>query len=235
MYSFQSKVRYSEASGDGYLSSLGIINYMQDCSTFHSETLHNGVKEMKEKHRAWILASWQIEILRRPKLGETITIETWPTGFRSAFGYRNFAIRGEDGEYAVKAYSIWIYINTDTGHPARVDEDVLNTYITEPPLEMDEGSRKVAVPKDLTKMEPVIVRKHQIDTNGHMNNSHYLTIADEWLPEDGQLKKLSIEYKKAAMHGDAIYPQVSVKEEESVVALCGQDGSIYCVVKGQKG
>ena len=43
MYSFKSRVRYSEVGEDKKLSLNGIINYFQDCSTFQSEMLNNGV------------------------------------------------------------------------------------------------------------------------------------------------------------------------------------------------
>ena len=37
MYQFKSRVRYSETGVDARLSLMGIMNYMQDCSTFQSE------------------------------------------------------------------------------------------------------------------------------------------------------------------------------------------------------
>ena len=40
MYSFDSRVRYSEVDEDRKLSLTGVINYMQDCSTFQSEDLN---------------------------------------------------------------------------------------------------------------------------------------------------------------------------------------------------
>ena len=39
MYTFQSQVRYSELDSDRKLSIASIVDYFQDCSTFHSETL----------------------------------------------------------------------------------------------------------------------------------------------------------------------------------------------------
>ena len=37
MYTFDSRVRYSETDEEGNLSVVGIMNYLQDCSTFQSE------------------------------------------------------------------------------------------------------------------------------------------------------------------------------------------------------
>ena len=35
VYDFTSRVRYSETDADAKLSLTGIMNYFQDCSTFH--------------------------------------------------------------------------------------------------------------------------------------------------------------------------------------------------------
>ncbi len=78
MYQFDSRVRYSETDEQGKLSLTGIINYLQDCSTFQSEDIGLGVQYLKDNHRAWWLSSWQIVIDRYPRLGEEIVISTWP-------------------------------------------------------------------------------------------------------------------------------------------------------------
>ena len=51
MYSFDSRVRYSEVDENRKLSLTGMINYMQDCSTFQSEDLNMGIDYLTEKHR----------------------------------------------------------------------------------------------------------------------------------------------------------------------------------------
>ena len=53
-YQFQSRIRYSEIGEDKRLTLPGLINYFQDCSTFQSETLGNGVDDMYEIGRAHV-------------------------------------------------------------------------------------------------------------------------------------------------------------------------------------
>ena len=89
MYSFDSRVRYSEVSRDGKLSLCSAVHYMQDCAIFHSESVGEGVRELKEESRVWLLSSWQIEVGRRPSLGERLNISTWACGFKAMYGYRN--------------------------------------------------------------------------------------------------------------------------------------------------
>ena len=48
-YSFTSRIRYSEIGEDGNLTMPGLINYFQDCSTFQSEAIGEGVAELKKR------------------------------------------------------------------------------------------------------------------------------------------------------------------------------------------
>lgn len=47
MYTFTSRVRFSETDENGKLSLAGIMNYLQDCSVFHSEDVGNGTDVLK--------------------------------------------------------------------------------------------------------------------------------------------------------------------------------------------
>ena len=42
MYSFESKVRYSEVGEDTRMTLYSVLNYFQDCSVFHSESVGRG-------------------------------------------------------------------------------------------------------------------------------------------------------------------------------------------------
>ena len=82
MYSFNARIRYSEVGGDRKLSVPGIVNYLQDCSTFQSEDLKMGIDYLEKNRRAWWLSSWQIVVERYPQLGEEIVVSTWPYCFK---------------------------------------------------------------------------------------------------------------------------------------------------------
>ena len=145
MYTFESRVRYSETDETGRLSVTGIMNYFQDCSTFQSEDLHMGISYLEEEKRAWWLNSWQIVIDRYPSLGEKIQISTYPHGFKGIYGYRNFLIRDESGAVIVKADSCWFFYDLEKGCPARVTPKEIRGYgECEEPLPMPEAPKKYA-------------------------------------------------------------------------------------------
>ena len=46
MYAFDSRIRYSETDSEGRLTLNALLNYFQDCSTFHSEDVGLGIGYM---------------------------------------------------------------------------------------------------------------------------------------------------------------------------------------------
>ena len=93
MYRFESRVRYSEVDSEKKLTLSSLLDYLQDCCTFQSEELGIGVEYLAGHQAAWVLSSWEIEILRYPEMGERIVTGTWPYDFKGFFGYRNFLIQ----------------------------------------------------------------------------------------------------------------------------------------------
>lgn len=92
-YEFEARVRYSEIDHRGTLTLPALINYFQDCSTFHSETVGLGMDHLRQKKKAWVLSYWQIIADRYPKLSEKITVGTFATEFKGLFGNRNFYMK----------------------------------------------------------------------------------------------------------------------------------------------
>ena len=220
MYRFDSRVRYSETDERGCLSITGIMNYLQDCSTFHSEDVGGGLAYLNEHHQAWWLSSWQIVIDRYPRLGERIVMGTWPYERKGIYAYRNFTIQDLKGGYLVRANSVWFLFDTKAGRPVRVKEEDVKRYGgPEERLAMDYAPRKIALPEKYEEREPVLVMKHHIDTNHHVNNAQYVEIVRELLPDDFCITELRAEYKKAAVLGDSMIPQVCRTEEGYVAAL----------------
>ena len=69
MYTFESRIRYSETDPRRVLTPESMINYFQDCSTFQSEDLGIGFSYLEERQLAWLVNYWQVDILRMPALG----------------------------------------------------------------------------------------------------------------------------------------------------------------------
>lgn len=231
MYSFNSRVRYSEVGEDKKLSLNGIVNYFQDCSTFQSEELNVGLEVLESLHRVWVLSSWQIVVERYPKLCEEIQTFTWPYQFQGFCGYRNFAMLDKDGKMLAYANTLWSFLNTDTGRPARVPKDIEKAYILEEKLDMEYASRKVPMPEAGDEKESFVVQLEHLDTNHHVNNGQYIQMAQKYVPVDFQIRQMRAEYKKSAHLGDTICPVISQENGTYTIGLCNEQKRPYAVVE----
>ena len=184
MYSFDSRIRYSEVDSQGKITLTAILDYFQDCSTFHSEDLDVGLSYLAEKEIAWVLTSWQIEVKRYPAFGEQVTVGTWPYGFQSFFGYRNFTLESKAGELLAYANSVWVLLDLKKGRPTKLSPKMLEVYQLSPQLSMKCDSRKILLPQQMEMQESFPVHKYHIDTNQHVNNGKYVSMAREYLPRD---------------------------------------------------
>ena len=231
-YTYESRVRYSETDLERKLTVPAIINYFQDASTFQSESFGLGIEYCQEQKKAWFLSSWQIVIERYPELAEPMDISTWPTGFKGMFGDRNFILEDKEGNILAWANSLWIYMDLEKGRPTKPSKEDIETYGVSEPLEREFAPRKIDVPDcDFQVMESVKVMKYHIDTNGHMNNCHYVSVAMEILPDDERFTQVRVEYKKSAVYGDIIIPKVCKEEERTVVLLCDEADKEFAVVE----
>ncbi len=234
MYTFHSRIRYSEVNQNCQLTLSNIVNYFQDCSTFHSEDLGVGIAYSNSQKRAWVLSSWQIIVNRFPRLSEEVTIGTWATINKGIYGNRNFILKDKDGNDCAVANSIWIYLDTEKGTPCRLTEDIMAPYPTEPPYPMDYAPRKIALPEHFTEKERILITPIYIDSNNHVNNSQYIKIAESCLPEGFLIRQMRAEYRSSAHLNDTIVTKISENDTLFTVSLENPEGKIFAIVEFQK-
>lgn len=234
-YSFGGRIRYSEIGENGCLTLPGLLDYFQDCCTFQSEFLGQGMGVLKKRERAWVLSAWQVIIRRYPAMGEEVVTTTWPYEFRGFMGMRNFTMETASGERVAWANSFWTNLNTAAGFPARLREEDLAGYGTDEKLDMEYAPRKIALPEGLSEEPSFPVQKHHLDTNHHVNNCQYVRMAEDFLPEGAAVRQLRAEYKRQARLRDVICPRVRREEDKVTVVLGDEKGEPYTVVEFEIG
>lgn len=231
MYSFNSRIRYSETDSQGKITLTSILDYFQDCSIFHSEELGVGIEYLLEQELAWVLTSWQIETRRCPQMGEEVSVKTWPYDFQGFFGYRNFTMEDEKGELLAYANSVWVLLDVKKSRPTKLPMKMQEVYQLSPQFPMKWDSRKIQVPENMEKKESFPVHKYHIDTNHHVNNGKYVSMAQEYLPAGFKISKMRAEYRKAAVYGDIICPFVEAEQRKVIVNLADEAGKPYAIVE----
>lgn len=236
MYQFESRVRYSETDMNGRITLESILNYFQDCSTFHSEDLGIGMKYIRNLNQAWVLNFWQIDVHRYPECCEKIIIQTIPYEIKGFMGYRNFILRSEQGEELAVGNTIWTLMDLESVRPVRVEAHIAEQYGVSERYPMDYAPRKIALPEGMKEEEIIEVKKHHLDTNFHVNNGEYVRMAMDLVSSSKEICRLRAEYKQSAHLGDEIVPLVKNETDEegkqtSWIALNDRQGKPYAVVE----
>lgn len=231
MYTFESRIRYSEVDFDGKLKLLSLLNYFQDATIFHSEDLGIGVKPLLKQKCAWVLNYWQIDIDRFANLGEKVTIGTHPYEFKKFLGMRNFCMLSEDGNRIAVANSIWAFLDLKNQKMISPTGEMLEKYQLEPKAEMEYMPRKIELRGEKEKKEPVLVRAHHLDTNEHVNNGQYVSIACDFLLKNQNVNRIRATYHKSAVLGDTLYPEIYTFEKGMIVALLDKSESPYAIIE----
>ena len=231
MYRMDGRVAFSQINERGYLSTVGILDYLQDCCTFHSEDVGYPVEDLVRQHRGWFVTSWQIKVHDLPKHGERIVIRTLPTLARGMLGERFFFIDNADESHTfIEVKSLWVYMDTEQYKPVRVPDGMAEAYALDPVPEGEWGSRKISLATDVAEVYDFEVANWQLDTNHHMNNKRYVEQALMLLPSDFRIGGMRIEYKKQATLGDRIHVRQGMLDNGMQVQLCDDTGELYFVM-----
>ena len=238
MYTFESRIRYSETDSNAELTLESLIDYFQDCSTFQTQDGPASMGYLREKGLVWVLSSWQIVVNRYPKLCEEVVIGTVPYDLRGAIGYRNFFMDTKDGERLAVANSIWTLVDVEKGFPSRITPEIVEAYPLDERLDMEYEGRKIEISDEDERFwgEEIQVKQHNLDTNNHVNNGQYVRLAMDSLPKrDFKVVAMRAEYKKQSRLGDVLCPVVIMSKkgdnDKYIVSLNGEDGKPVCIVE----
>lgn len=231
MYTFETKVRYSEVDDKLILTLPALAKYFQDTCIFDAESGRVNIEYLTGRNLAWMLSSWQIVIERLPKLNEGIKVYTVPYEFKGFIGYRNFWMEDEAGNCIVKAASIWTLINVEQRKPFRPDEEILSGYPLGEMLDMDYAPRRIMVEGEGKTGQEHIVYRAQIDSNHHLNNSEYINLAYTYLPENCKVSQIRAEYKKQAYLGEKMIPIIYSQQGKVQVQWNDVEANPYAMVE----
>lgn len=237
MYSFSSKVRYSECDSSSQLTIPALINYFQDCSTFHTESIDRGIRYCAEQGFAWFIAAWQIQIVRLPSFTEEIRVITWSFAKKPTLANRHFLVENTDGEPLVMADSLWFPFDIKKGAPMRIPQSESIYLQDKSPLEMPPTQRKLRLTGEGETRPGITVASHHLDSNNHVNNGQYVGMADDIIrTHDASFapRIIKVQYKLSATLGDEILPKLYIEDNGYAVDLANPNGASYAIVRMER-
>ncbi|MBN1301649.1 MAG: hypothetical protein JW995_10580 [Melioribacteraceae bacterium] len=214
-YEKEYEIHYYHCEADMVCSIHSIVRFFEDIAIQQSENLGVGVEFYNSEKVGWMLSRWLIDIDRLPEFREKIKIITTPKAFSGFYANREYIVIDSGNQIIIKATTLWIFVNLDTRRPARINQKMFDAYApSERDMQTFTKLEEVSSPELINHSKQFRIRRNEIDTNGHTNNSHYITWALETLPEsilnDKKLSKLTVNYLKETNFNDVIESSVQI-------------------------
>ena len=205
-------VRFGAVDRSDLMTLNAVFAFFQEAAISHAENLGVGRDALAEANQAWIISRMSVLIERRPKYRETVTVRTWPRGSEKLFAIRDYDIRDDRGNAAVRARSCWLIIDMEKRRPIRpqavVEKLPRNEGIAslEPadfipaPLEerLTQGSSSNYAERKALYTD--------VDYFGHVNNVSYIrwieNAVDPALLEQAGRMRLDINYMNEILPGE---------------------------------
>lgn len=232
MFSVKKTVGYSDTDADGNLSFPSLVDYLQDCGSFHMNSIEPLQKKFDENHMGLFLAFMQVDIKRYADYGEELTINTWAWDMKNTFGLRNYTVYDVKERLCACSYAVGVFVDVISGRPAKLSEETLAKIPLEEKFDMEYTPRKISIPPSTPEIKETIkVRRYHLDTNKHVNNARYIDIAGEFTEETFKPRRIRAEYKMPAKLGENIFPKVYNKENGgNLVYLLHKSGKPYALI-----
>lgn len=207
----------------GKLKLFSAFQMMYDCLDVATEAEPQAKEFLEKERRGQFLASRQVEIVRVPDKNERLTIQTSVFDCKELYGFRNDIIRDAAGEPCYLSWSMGAFIDIDTGRLKKLPKELIESITYDEKYPMEYKERRIRLPKgDSMECASVVVTRNDIDYNHHMNNSHYIRIATEILPDFFSPKSVRVEYKTPALMGQKLTPTLMVDDNTFYVILSNE-------------
>ena len=192
-----------------------LLYLAQEAATGHCDLLKLDWDTMAQKGLFWAVIRTHVQVNRLPRLGETVTVRTWPMPTtRTAFP-RAVVICDEEGNELVQILSLWVLMDRSTRAmvlPGKSGVDVPGLLT----------GCEIAVPGSIVPHSGEAkacrtVTFTELDRNGHMNNTYYLNWVSDLLPaafhKDRPAKEFTVCYLSEARENQTVELQYQLSEE----------------------
>lgn len=176
----QITIKSSETDFQKRLKLSSFFEVMQDMASNHADHLGLGYYVLAQRDLAWVLSRKKVRIFESPRMGEVVTLKTWPKGIQQKiFFMRDHEMTGEDGRPLAASTSAYVVVNLRTRRIA-----MPGTLDVIPPdngglSAIDEALEKIAPVEPLAECFCLQAGYSAVDVMGHVNNARYI----EWISD----------------------------------------------------
>ena len=225
------KVGVDEVNRKLLMTNRAIIVSFENTASFQSDSIHYGILDIPQTLLTWFVIDWKVRVIRRPLYGEELTIRTWGRDAARSFSYRDFEIYVND-ELCVQATSKWALLNVATRSFESVTQELLQRYGNDDTMSVfaERELEHMMVLDEYDSRTPIVIRKSDLDFNGHVNNVKYFDFLIDYAnaPEYDDFR---ITYRKEIRKEDQVYLCHSRISNRDLYAIIDAEGQVRTIIE----
>jgi len=204
-------VRAAETDYSRQLTLPGLLRIFHEASLQSVLKLGLSIWHLEKYNASWVLLRKEVSLYQMPVLGDTITVETFPSGADRHLTYRDFKAFDRHGKLLATASSSWLLMELDERKMMPIPDEIIHSI---EPLFPDPAE---CLPRPSGKFPLISKMDHEwkaqvgwfdLDFNYHLNNVTYASWMLNALPESlfksKILSNFQIRYAKEALLQDPI-------------------------------
>ncbi len=152
-----------------------LCDLFNDAAMAHTYKLGLDIETLNKQGLTWMLHRLRIIIDDMPRRGDTVEMQTMPTGVDRLFTRRCFRMKKGESEM-VRGYSEWLIVDIERRRPVRPIARVQEVCTVLPmPDDIPQGEIQAKdIPTDMTQTRTFTATFDNIDFNGHVTQSAYM-------------------------------------------------------------
>lgn len=227
------KVRSNETDANQNITVPALSSYLQEAAWSHAVQLKVSFHDLMAKGLTWVMFRLALHLQRLPKYGESVTIETWPSGVNNKHAFRDYRILVND-QVIGTAKSSWVVFNFQQRTVVPIPDFIKAIEIDSDRKTVEYQDEKIMLGDTFELQKDIEVGWYDIDVNRHVNNLSYIRWLIDTLPVDllkkYRLKEFDIVFRAESSLGDhlqlkanqvnpdeAIFEHRIVKKEKELI------------------
>lgn len=203
------------------LSTRELFKHLQDAAGDQCIPYHLTGPDLERMGLMWVIIRYRLQIDRWPQPGERFVLRTWPGPSRHGMMPRYYTLRDTQGEPLLAVSCVWVVVDRQTRTMVN-NEEVrvhLDALVTGEEIRLPGAVKRL----ETTACADFVVPEEYLDSNGHMNNTFYYTVAERCIGRDSRLdtlREVLTEHASEALCGETL--QIRWGEADGLYYLLGE-------------
>ena len=193
--------RVEDFDQNGLLTPPALLSIFENTAVRHANTVgYSPMADSLQNGMSWVITNWRAAVLRAPAYDESFQASTWLC-VNPRLATREMLLRTREGEVLARGQAKLALVQRSTGKPCLPTPERLAAYQPEQTTAFSDRLPRLRPPAGYTDRQPVQLRRSDMDYNGHMHNTAYLSLALDAAPQQVRFR---ISYRSPLQLGDEL-------------------------------